>query len=146
MAPPDVPLDPLEIRLNPSVDPVVGIALDMQDRFEVQKPGDINVPFAFDIDQVDEVPVWTHGPSIPRLPNHLRRVEADVLVLYQVTDRGRTENVYILDTPDPAFSEPTIEMIERWNFRPGRRDGEPVRIWVQQLLNFRPQSTSPFSI
>lgn len=145
-APPDIKLDLLDIRLAPDVDPGLSIALDMQRTFEVQKPADIDGSFTFDVDQVDEVPVWAYGPTVPRLPNRLRQTDADVLVLYVVTDKGKTENVFILDSPDPGFSQPTIDLIKKWTFRPGRKDGEPVRIWVQQLLTYRPHSTSPFAI
>lgn len=145
-SPPDVQLDLLDIRLAPEVDPDRAIALDMQRTFEVQKPADINANFVFEVDEVDEIPVWVYGPVVPRLPEHLRRTVADVLVLFVVTEKGKTENIFVLDSPDPDFAQPTIDMIRKWTFRPARKDGKPVRVWAQQLLTYRPRSTSPFSI
>jgi TonB family protein len=144
--PPDIPLDLLDIRLAPDVDPGLAIALDMERTFEVQKPMDFTQQVVvFERNQVDEIPGWLYGP-MPRLPSRLDRKDADALVLYIVSDKGRTENIYILDASDPGLMEPVKEAIADWRFRPARKAGKPVRVWVQHPVNFRPESKSPFSI
>lgn len=143
--PPEIPLDALDIRLNPDIDPGVAVSLDMQRTFEVQKPEDLHQMIIFESDQVDEIPVWLYGP-MPRVPSSLSHTDCDVLVLYSISEKGTTDNIFILDSTEPELGVPVKEAVADWRFRPARKDGKPVKIWVQQPVTFRPQSKSPFSI
>ncbi|MGH8019157.1 MAG: energy transducer TonB [Opitutaceae bacterium] len=166
---PDIPLDLLDIRLKPSLDPGLakevdmqrtyqeaagsweqrgndlGMPFDMHNTFEVQKPLDLDRVIIFERNQVDEIPVWLYGP-MPRVPSRLDRKDADALVLYVVSDKGRTSNIYVLDASDSGLIEPVKDAIADWRFRPARKNGKSVRVWVQHPINFRPESKSPFTI
>ncbi len=143
--PPDIPLEMLTINLNPSVDPGTAIELDMQRTFEVQKPEPSDRLVIFNRDQVDELPVWLFGPQ-PRTPSRLDRTDWTVLVLYSVSEKGVPDNIYILDATDPALVKPVKEAIADWHFRPARKAGKSVKIWVQQPVKFIPDNKSPFTL
>ncbi len=168
-AAPDIPLEMLDIRLQPSLNPGLakevdmdrtyreaagswdprghefGVPLDLRHTFEVQKPLNLDRVVIFERNQVDEIPVWLYGP-MPRVPSRLDRKDADALVLYVVSDKGRTSNIYVLDASDSGLIEPIKDAIADWRFRPARKDGKAVRVWVQHPVNFRPESKSPFTI
>jgi TonB family protein len=123
----------------------LAITLGMQRTFEVQKPENPNRIIIFDRDQVDEIPVWLYGPQ-PRIPTQYDRIDWSVLVLYAVSERGKPENIYVLDSSDPALAVPVKEAIAEWRFRPARKGGRAVKIWVQQPVNYHAGFKSPFSL
>lgn len=142
---PDIPLEFLEIRLDPIVDTGVAVPLEFDRTFQVQNPLEMSPFIIFERSQVDEIPVWLYGP-MPKLTSGFDRENVDMVVLYTVTDKGRTENVHVLDASKPEMAPALKDAIERWRFRPARKGGTPVRVWVQQTVNYRPSSTSPFSL
>lgn len=123
----------------------LAVTLGMQRTFDVQKPDSANRIIIFERDQVDEIPVWLYGPQ-PRIPSQFDRTDWSVLVLYAVSERGKPENIYILDASDPALIAPVKAAIGDWRFRPARKNGKAVKIWVQQPVNYRASFKSPFSL
>jgi hypothetical protein len=113
--------------------------------FEVQKPDTAGRVTIFERTQVDEIPVWLYGPQ-PRVPDRYDREDWNVLVLYTVSERGKTENIFILDTTDPALIDPVKRAITDWKFRAARKGGKPVKMWVQQAVNHIQEFKSPFTL
>lgn len=143
--PPTIPLEMLDINLDPAVNPGTAIEMDMARTFEVEKPEPVDHIVIFDRDQVDELPVWLYGPQ-PRIPSRFDKTDWKVSVLYVVTDKGRTENIFVLDSTNPELNAPVKEAIADWRFRPARKDGRVVRVWVQQPVTYIPENKSPFSL
>jgi len=142
---PEIPLEFLAIHIDPQVDPELAIEMDLNRPFEVSRP-ELTPEFTiFERHQVDEIPVWLYGP-MPRIPHELRTMDGETLVLYVVTEKGRTENIYVLDASDPRFIPGVKEAIKDWRFRPARKNGKPVSVWVQHVVSYRPSSKSPFSL
>ena len=144
-APPEVPLELLDIGLMPAIDPGVAISLDMQRTFEVAKPEAEKRVVIFERNQVDELPVWLYGPQ-PKVPLSLAYADWDVVVLYSVSAKGVPENIYVLDSPDPLLGPPVKAAIAGWRFRPARKAGKPVMVWVQQTVTQTSAGKSPFSL
>ncbi len=142
---PDIPLELLDVTLDPFVDPGVAIELDLQRGFTVQKPEAPDRFMIFERNQVDEIPVWLYGTMV-EVPRQLQNADSQALVLYTVSDQGRTSNIHVLDSNDPAFSASVREAIKDWRFRPARKGGKPVSVWVQHFVNYNPGFRSPFSL
>lgn len=144
---PAAPIRPdlLDVTLDPNIDPGVAVEVDLLRTFEVQKPEARNRLIIFNRDQVDEIPVWLYG-SQPRFPGKFDSRDWSVLVLYSVSERGVTGNIHVLDATDPALVEPVKEAIKAWRFRAARKDGKPVRIWVQQPVTYEGEFKSPFTL
>lgn len=123
----------------------LALTLGLQHTFEIQKPSNPNRIVIFDRDQVDEIPVWIYGPQ-PRIPGKYDRTDWSVLVLYSISEKGKPENIYVLDSSDPALAAPVKEAIAEWRFRPARKGRKPVKIWVQQPVTYHASFKSPFSL
>lgn len=124
----------------------LAMAIGLRHTFEVQKPQIKPGGFiVFDRDKVDEIPVWLYGPQ-PRIPSKYERTNWHVLVFYAITEKGRTENISVLDSTDPMLEKSVVDAITAWNFRPARRGGQPVRIMAQQDVSYKPTQKSPFEL
>jgi hypothetical protein len=143
--PPEIPLELLDITLTPDVNPGVAVETDLQRTFQVQKPDTASPTAIFERNQVDEIPVWLYGPQ-PRYPDHFDRENWNVLVLYTVSERGKTENIFILDATHPQLIEPVKKAIADWKFRAARKNGKAVKMWVQQAVNHEQDIKSPFTL
>lgn len=142
---PEIPLDFLSVNLDPHVSADFGIVGDLRPQLQVDKPEMRERLVVFDRDQVDEKPVWLYGP-MPRLPSGLDYTLTRALVLYSVSDKGKTDNIYVLESTDEKFIEPVMKAIKDWTFRPARKDGKVVNVWVQQYVEYDGSHKSPFSL
>jgi hypothetical protein len=90
------------------ITPVNGI-LNISIRQEVILP--------FPIDK--EMPAWPEDLS--------RKYSGRMIIAFAlITDQGAIEKPVIKDSPDPLLNPAVISAIEKWTFRPARRDGEVV--------------------
>jgi hypothetical protein len=122
-----------------------GMLQGLENVFEVRKPEAAGRMTIFERNQVDEIPVWLYGPQ-PRYPNQFDRDDWNVLVLYNVSERGTTENIFILDSTHPQLVEPVKKAIAEWKFRAARKGGKAVKMWVQQAVNHKEENKSPFTL
>lgn len=123
----------------------LAMSLGMGRTFEVQKPGYADRFVIFEREQVDEIPEWLYGPQ-PRIPRQQEHTDWNVLVLYSVSEKGRAENIFVLDATSPECATAVKEAVANWNFRPARKGGKAVRVWVQQPVHYEPSRKSPFEI
>ena len=88
------------------------------------------------------------GPRITA-PVPLRRVEPQytevarraklqgTVVLYVEVDRkGHARNIKVIRSLGSGLDEEAIKAVERWEFKPGERDGEPVTVAATIEVNF----------
>ena len=76
----------------------------------------------------------------PRYPTQAQRsrIEGFVVVSFTVTAEGRTSNIQIVDAqPRHVFERAAIDAVERWEFKPATRNGEPVESTVTNRINFK---------
>ena len=89
---------------------------------------------------VEERPERVAGPP-PRYPDLLRQAGIDgrVLVEFVVDTSGHVErgSIKSLSSTNQLFEQPTREAISASTFRPGKISGHPVRVRVQQPVNFQ---------
>jgi TonB family protein len=63
---------------------------------------------------------------------HLRfRVELD----------GTVSDPQVTYSTDPSFNEPALRVIRMLRFRPARVDGEPVKVWIDQPIEWLPPAS-----
>jgi|GEM_PF-2527072 len=142
---PEIPLDFLQININPQVAEDFALHGDFRPQLDVSRPEIRQPMIVFDQNEVDEKPIWLYGP-MPRPKNTSERVFIRVLVLYAVSEKGKTSNVHILDSNDETFNESVTEAIVDWTFRPAQNDGKAVKVWVQQFVDYDTSSKSPFTL
>jgi len=88
--------------------------------------------------KVDENPVPLKTPP-PRYPLSLKyeRIEGLVAVAIVIDERGAVVSATVVKSSHKDFEEPAIEAVKTWKFRPGKKDGVPVKVRVTVPLRFK---------
>ncbi|MCP4577954.1 MAG: energy transducer TonB [Deltaproteobacteria bacterium] len=92
----------------------------------------------YSIGEVDSKP-GALGQALPPYPRRARRrgIEGWVKVRFVVTKDGRVRNLRVLqESPSGVFHKTVMKTVPRWRFKPARKDGQPVDVWVEQTINF----------
>lgn len=92
----------------------------------------------FDIADLDKAPARVSTPS-PRYPPELRKekIPGSVVLVFVVNEEGRVEDPRVESSSRVEFEQPALAAIRRWRFKPGMKDGEPVRTHVRQPIQFK---------
>ena len=75
----------------------------------------------------------------PTYPTELRKakVEGMVTLVFVLDETGRVEDPRVENSSRPEFEKPALEAIRKWRFRPGEKDGQPVRSYIRIPMKFR---------
>jgi protein TonB len=81
------------------------------------------------------VPVRTVAP---KFPEEMRRNGSAGLVTVSclIDEKGNVTEPKVVKSSNEAFSEPAIEALKKWKFKPAKRDGEAVSIRVNIPVQF----------
>ena len=60
-----------------------------------------------------------------------------VLLYVEVDAGGRAQNIRVLHSLGLGLDEKAMEAVRKWKFRPGYKDGKPVRVVAEVEVNFR---------
>ncbi len=92
----------------------------------------------FEIAQLDKDPKQIKTVN-PIYPSELRRerIQGTVIIEYTVNTEGKTEEINVISSPHPLFSEAAIDAIKETLFEPGEIDGRKVKAKVKQPINFQ---------
>lgn len=96
--------------------------------------------------------VYGPQPKVPQagtLPVLVKKVEpiyprgqvrnglnGEVEVEFEVDVTGKTQKITVLRTNNPAFSQPVIDAVSKWVFKPGTKDGKPAATKMRQKMRF----------
>lgn len=94
---------------------------------------------AFDVSDLERrpEPVAQTAPAYPR-ELAKARVEGTVTMAFVIDETGKVEDPRVEASSRPEFEKPALEAIRRWRFKPGEREGKPVRTFVKQPFRFSP--------
>lgn len=86
---------------------------------------------------VDVAPVPLKTPP-PEYPRELRdqQVSGLVTVVVVIDETGAVESAEIGKFSNVAFREPSLDAVQKWRFKPGQKDGKPVKTKVTIPLRF----------
>lgn len=93
----------------------------------------------FDLAQLDSAPEPVFQPA-PVYPAKAQSggIEGFVELEFVVTEEGGVKNVVVSASAPPGmFEQSAAQAVGRWRFRPGLRNGRPVRTRVRQTVNFQ---------
>jgi protein TonB len=81
------------------------------------------------------VPVRTVAP---KFPEEMRRNGSAGLVTVSclIDEKGNVTEPKVVKSSNEAFSEPAIEALKKWKFKPAKKDGEAVAIRVNIPVQF----------
>lgn len=85
------------------------------------------------------VPVRTVSP---KYPTEQKRdgVSGLVTINCVIDEKGNVTEPTVLKTTHPAFSEPALEALSKWKFKPAKRDGVAVSIKITIPIQFNVSS------
>jgi TonB family protein len=92
-----------------------------------------------DLDEVDSLPVATSrtAPTYPRLALRLRR-EGRVTLRLLVDENGVVADATPLESSSGVdFESAAVDAARQWRYRPARKDGVPVKVWITEVVEFR---------
>lgn len=94
---------------------------------------------AFDVTELERrpEPVAQAAPSYPR-ELAKAKIEGTVVMAFVIDETGKVEDPRVESSSRPEFEKPALEAIRRWRFKPGEREGKPVRTFVKQPFRFSP--------
>jgi protein TonB len=88
------------------------------------------------IADLDRPPRVTYQPS-PVVTDQIRRKAPGVVhVIFIVDEGGRTTNVVAQKSSDPIFERAAVSAVRQWRFKPGKRNGRPVRFRMRVPIRF----------
>jgi protein TonB len=91
----------------------------------------------FGVEELEKPPEVLFAVA-PVYPASLRRagVEGRVVLLVVVDENGQVQEARVERSTRPEFEAPALEAIRKWRFRPGQKDGKPVRTFLRQPIRF----------
>lgn len=101
-------------------------------------------------DQEIERPMPLYGEVPIEYPLSLwdQDIEGETTLRVRVTDVGRVDSVVVLESSGhPAFDSAAIAGARELRFRPARRNGKRIEVWVHVPVQFskRPRPVPPLS-
>lgn len=134
---------PLQIPLIADLDVAVGSGGALEGFGEVRKLTTVETvqDEAFDVADLEKRPEPLSQVA-PAYPPELRkaRIEGVVTLVFLLSEQGRVEDARVENSSRPEFEKPALEAIKKWRFRPGEKDGQPVRTFVRIPMRFRVSS------
>ena len=131
---------PQQMDLNFNLDVAVGEggALKSLMSGEFMGGGEALKDMAFSMSELDKEPVLMASPS-PKYPPDMRKnkIEGSVSILFVLNKEGRVEDPRVETSNRPEFEKPALEAVRHWKFKPGLKDGKPVRTHMRLPLRFR---------
>ncbi len=106
-------------------------------------PGDGNPSGAGNLDTFDMAELERRPEVIsqvaPSYPSELRKakVEGAVTLVFVLSETGAVEEPRIESASHPQFEKPALDAVRRWRFKPGLKDGQPVRTFMRLPMRFR---------
>ena len=89
------------------------------------------------IETADRKPIPTFQ-SRPRYPVALRNagIHGEALIAFIVDKDGLTTEVQVENASDKAFGEAAQQAVSKWKFKPGMKNGEPIRVAMKVPVVF----------
>jgi protein TonB len=127
-------LGDLDLDLSVGTGGVFGGGLSVMDDQGLQDVAIFNLA---DLDQRPQ-PIAQVAPRHP--PALLKaKIEGNVVLLFILDEDGRVSDPRVESSSRPEFEAPALKALSRWRFKPGTRDGKPVKTYVRQQILFRIQ-------
>ncbi|NWF83269.1 MAG: energy transducer TonB [Bryobacteraceae bacterium] len=75
----------------------------------------------------------------PRYTQEARdaKLQGSVLLAGEINKQGVPENIRVLKGMELGLSESAVAAVKQWKFKPGMKDGKPVRVKANIEVNFR---------
>ena len=65
------------------------------------------------------------------------KLEGSVMLSIEIWEDGKPHNIQVLRGIGMGLDEQAVEAVEQWEFKPGTKNGKPVRVLAQVQVTFR---------
>jgi len=102
-----------------------------------ENPQEAMKEMIFSMEDLDQKPVAIAQIS-PLHPRDLlkAKVEGQVVLLFVVDEQGRVEDPRVENSSRPEFEKPALDAVRKWKFKPGTKEGAPVKTYIRQPIRF----------
>lgn len=92
----------------------------------------------FDISDLDQKPTERGMRAAPNYPFEMKRagISGEVTLQFIVDTDGNVRDVVVIKSSHREFEAPSIQAVQKWKFRPGRKGGRAVNTRMQIPLAF----------
>ena len=59
-----------------------------------------------------------------------------VVLEFVINELGHVEDVLVVSSTHPEFNQPAIEAVSKWQFKPAKKNGQPVKVRASQTIEF----------
>lgn len=75
----------------------------------------------------------------PIYPSDMRKakIEGTVTLIFVLNEQGAVEDPRVQRSSRSEFERPALDALRKWKFKPGMKDGEPVRTYMKLPIRFR---------
>ena len=75
----------------------------------------------------------------PVYPADMRKakIEGTVTLIFILNTEGRVEDPRVERSSRPEFERSALDALRKWKFKPGMKDGQPVRTYMKLPMRFR---------
>jgi TonB family protein len=93
-------------------------------------------------------PTYQVGPDVsaprvlkkvdPKYTEETRKagVRGTVILRFAINREGRPEDIVVVQSLDPDLDQNAIAALQQWEFEPGKKNGQPVRVSMTVEMNF----------
>jgi len=102
-----------------------------------ENPQEAMKEMIFSMEDLDQKPVAI-AQIAPLHPRDLlkAKVEGQVVLLFVVDEQGRVEDPRVENSSRPEFEKPALDAVRKWKFKPGTKEGAPVKTYIRQPIRF----------
>jgi len=102
-----------------------------------ENPQEAMKEMIFSMEDLDQKPVAI-AQIAPMHPRDLlkAKVEGQVVLLFVVDEQGRVEDPRVENSSRPEFEKPALDAVRKWKFKPGTKEGAPVKTYIRQPIRF----------
>ena len=65
------------------------------------------------------------------------KIEGVVVLSMEIDTDGFPQNIQVVRSLDDGLDQSAVAAVQQWRFKPGEKDGKPVRVAVKVKVNFR---------
>lgn len=75
--------------------------------------------------------------SSPSVPPELQGIKASVQIGFIIDEKGNVQKARIVQSSNVGFNEISLRCVRDWQFEPGSKGGQPVKVRVVVPLRFK---------
>lgn len=134
----EIELKPVDIQLSLSL-PQKDVGSFGMPSFGLAKGPNLGIG-TFELSEVDEKPIAIYTQKPDYTDRHIKRgIFGKVSFIFTIDEHGRVTKIQTESADHHILEKLAREALKRWKFKPGKKDGQTVRVRRRQVFDFDPK-------